>query len=102
MGNVCCSPTRFGCFLLLYLQLFAFTGYDISARIKKFASPDDAMAFAERGDMSPYLTPPSSPVISEPTVPYPSVSSIQFNKLKRAIEQKVHFLKSSLLHFNYK
>ncbi|VDM29503.1 unnamed protein product [Toxocara canis] len=66
------------------------------ARFKRFTSLDEAKEFAECGFVtgSPFAggsvsrdtSSPSSPHCSEPTIEFPSVSRIQQNRLKKAIE----------------
>lgn len=65
--------------------------YFSGARFKRFQSQNDAKNYAENGDMfckSPEIS-NKSESIGEPGSPFPSVSRIMFNRLKKSIESKV-------------
>ncbi|MFH4981074.1 hypothetical protein AB6A40_007783 [Gnathostoma spinigerum] len=78
------------------------------ARFKGFASPVDADQFAQHGDLHSLnslcsLMKSCDTAVStagEPTVPYPSVSRVQLNRFKRAIETKADSTFDSLVDSN--
>nr|CDJ95488.1 Ankyrin domain containing protein [Haemonchus contortus] len=64
-------------------------GKSKGARFNRFGTPKEAMDFFDSGDCrSPPPQPATPTLMSEPTIPHPSVSRIDMNKLKRAIEKE--------------
>ncbi|ETN81818.1 hypothetical protein NECAME_02108 [Necator americanus] len=75
-------------------------GKSNGARFNRFGTPKEAMDFFAANECRVFQESSTPTVPSEPVIPHPSVSRIQMNDFKRAIEKGTIEAVSDLIHAN--